>query len=66
MEQNLAEYNCLNCGNSEMEAPLVSVRYGGENIWICSPCMPVLIHKPDQMIGAFKNADKIPPSPHDH
>jgi len=66
MENNTVEYRCLNCGNSEMKAPLVAVRYAGEQIWICSPCMPVLIHKPEQMIGALKGADKIPPSPHEH
>jgi ribosomal protein L37AE/L43A len=66
MEKDSNKYNCLNCGNSEMEAPLVSVRYAGENIWICSPCMPVLIHNPAKMIGALQNADKIPPSPHSH
>ena len=66
MENDSPKYRCLNCGNSEMEAPLIAVRYAGESIWICSPCMPVLIHKPNQMIGALKNADKIPPSSHSH
>lgn len=66
MEKNTVEYNCLNCGNSETIAPLISVRYAGEEIWICSPCMPVLIHNPQRMIGALKGADKIPPSPHEH
>lgn len=66
MDDNPTTAACLNCGNSEMKALLIAVRYAGEMIWICSPCMPVLIHKPGQMIGALKGADKIPPSPHEH
>ena len=66
MDQNTMENQCLNCVNSEMVAPLISLRYAGEHIWICSPCMPILIHNPQRMIGALKGADKIPPTPHKH
>ncbi len=66
MDEAAAELRCLNCNNSEMNAPLVAVRYAGEQIWICTPCMPILIHKPQQMIGALRDADKIPPSAHHH
>ena len=35
INENTAEFTCLNCGNSELIAPLISVRYTGEQIWIC-------------------------------
>ena len=66
MDESKSELKCLNCGSSEMEIPLISARYAGEQLWICSRCMPVLIHKPEQLIGTLKGADKIPPAPHHH
>lgn len=66
MSKNETELNCLNCGRSEANVPLVSARYAGEQIWICSSCLPVLIHRPEQLTGILQGADKIPPSPHHH
>lgn len=66
MGESKAVWNCLNCGRSEMEIPLISARYAGEQIRICSGCLPILIHKPEQLTGTLKGADKIPPSPHSH
>ena len=66
MGESNSELKCLNCGSSEMEIPLISARYAEEQLWICSRCMPVLIHKPEQLIGTLKGADKIPPAPHHH
>ena len=42
-------YACLNCSRSENEIPLVSLRYAGGQAWICSQCLPTLIHKPEQL-----------------
>ena len=36
--------HCLNCGRSENEIPLVVLRFRGEGNWICSQCLPILIH----------------------
>lgn len=66
MDDDNVQLACINCGRSEMEIPLVSVRYSGEQIWTCSQCMPILIHKPEQLIGKLKGADRIPPAPHHH
>ena len=43
MEQVL---ECLNCGRTEEEVPLVSQRYRGRQVWICTACMPIVIHHP--------------------
>jgi hypothetical protein len=50
MENNV----CLNCGLSEQEKPLLTIKYQHDEIYICPQCLPVLIHKPANL------ADKLP------
>jgi len=52
METNI----CLNCASSEQEKPLLSIKFQGNEIYICPQCLPVLIHKPANL------ADKLPGS----
>jgi MinD superfamily P-loop ATPase len=35
---------CFNCGCSEDEAPLLPVRTQGTSTWVCTRCLPTLIH----------------------
>jgi len=35
---------CLRCANGEDLAPLVPIRYQGQSLWICTRCLPALIH----------------------
>ena len=65
MSESTSQLNCVNCGGSEMEVPLITTRYAGEQYLICSRCLPVLIHKPEQLMGTLKGAD-IPPAPDLH
>ena len=58
--------NCLNCGRPETVIPLVSLRYNGDQAWICSQCLPVLIHNPQRLAGRLANAEKLEPAEHDH
>jgi len=46
---------CLNCARTDEEIPLVAVQYKGGRNWICSECLPILIHH------AHKLADKLAP-----
>ncbi|MCB8923126.1 MAG: hypothetical protein H6662_16180 [Ardenticatenaceae bacterium] len=57
--------HCLNCNRPETEAPLVSLRYMGQAAWICSQCLPVLIHKPQQLVGKLANAEQLEPADHE-
>jgi len=66
MSQNDATFHCLNCGKSEKEIPLVNLRYNGAQNWICSRCIPVLIHKPYQLAEKLAGAENIPPAEHNH
>lgn len=46
----MVEYQrCLICGRSEEELPLVAQRYRGHSIWVCTGCMPVVIHHPEEV-----------------
>jgi MinD superfamily P-loop ATPase len=35
---------CFRCGSSEDEAPLLPVRTAGTSTWVCTRCLPALIH----------------------
>jgi Na+-translocating ferredoxin:NAD+ oxidoreductase RNF subunit RnfB len=41
---NYIAQNCFNCGTSEDDAPLLPVRKAGESTWVCTRCLPALIH----------------------
>lgn len=62
MVEGRLELRCLNCGKSESETPLLHLHYSGEDQWICSHCLPTLIHAPQKLIGKIKNADQIKPA----
>lgn len=57
---------CLNCNTSENEVPLVNLSFVGKSTYICSSCLPVLIHQPQQLMGKLEGAEKISPAKHDH
>ena len=56
--------NCLNCKRSESEIPLVTLTYSTKPAYICSHCLPLLIHHPEQLIGKLEGAENIPPAEH--
>jgi hypothetical protein len=60
------EFSCVRCEKSESEVPILRLRFMGEEEAICSSCLPVLIHRPDQLIGRLKGAERIEPSSHAH
>jgi hypothetical protein len=58
---------CLNCGTSEQERPLLTMKFQGKEVYLCPQCMPIMIHKPHEL------ADRLPgftppssPAPHEH
>lgn len=46
---------CFSCQKNEEEVPLVKLRFGGKEIWICPQCLPALIHKPDELAEKLSN-----------
>lgn len=35
---------CFQCGGSEQESTLLPCRRHGQSLWVCTRCLPVLIH----------------------
>ena len=63
MDEKENLYHCLNCNQSEATMPLVALRYAKNQAWICTQCLPILIHQPQQLVGKLANADKFPSTP---
>ncbi len=57
---------CLNCARTEAQIPLVNLRYAGQEAWICSQCLPVLIHNPERLAGKLSGAEGLEGAPHAH
>ncbi|MBE3586430.1 MULTISPECIES: ATP-binding protein [Desulfofundulus] len=43
-EKTYLTQTCFRCGNSEEHVPLLPCRYRGESLWVCTRCLPPLIH----------------------
>lgn len=41
---------CLNCGASEEERPLLSLKFQQKEFYICPQCLPILIHEPNKLV----------------
>jgi hypothetical protein len=41
---------CLNCGASEIDRPLLTLKFQGKEVYLCPQCMPIMIHKPQQLV----------------
>ena len=66
MTQTTQDGECINCGRDELEIPILQLSYQREALWICSSCLPVLIHNPKQLQGRLRGADHLDASPYDH
>jgi hypothetical protein len=47
---------CLYCGRSSEQVPLLEMAYRGKAIWICPQHLPILIHKPAELEGKVPGA----------
>jgi MinD superfamily P-loop ATPase len=36
--------HCFRCETGEDQAPLLPVRHKGQSLWVCTRCLPALIH----------------------
>jgi len=59
-------HQCLSCNRPETAVPLIALRYNGQEAWICSQCMPVLIHHPERLMNQLGATEPIPSAPHEH
>ncbi len=56
--------NCVNCGRSVDEVPLLVVAQRDGTSYICPQCLPVLIHQPQQLVDKLPGAGAL--QPHEH
>ncbi|MBI4671061.1 MAG: hypothetical protein HY741_05270 [Chloroflexi bacterium] len=55
---------CVNCERTVQEVPLVPLVLKNGQAYICPQCIPVLIHKPQVLIGKLAGAESL--QPHEH
>lgn len=48
---------CISCERAEDIVPLVSITFAKNATWICTQCLPTLIHDPNKLVGKFANMD---------
>lgn len=56
---------CLNCNRTEHQVPLLNLRFSGKEGWVCSQCLPILIHKPQQLADKLDLLEPLEPVPDD-
>jgi hypothetical protein len=59
------EKTCLNCGRNSNEIPLLSMEYRGQSYHLCPQCLPVMIHKPNNLVGKLPGAENFKGANHD-
>jgi hypothetical protein len=57
---------CLYCHQTSLAVPLILLEYQDQKMWICPQHLPILIHKPEQLIGRLPGAENLAASDHDH
>lgn len=50
---------CLVCERSSQEIPLLVLQYQDQKFWICPQHFPILIHKPEELIGKLPGAEHL-------
>ena len=50
-------HKCISCNRSEANIPLVSIRFSEIPSWICTQCLPTLIHRPEKLKSKFSNME---------
>ncbi len=61
----MAEKTCLNCGRTSNEIPMLTFEYRDEAFYLCPACLPVMIHKPQNLAGKLPDAEKFAPGNHE-
>ena len=50
---------CIHCQRNVDEVPLLPVKYQDTESWICPQHLPILIHKPEQLVGKLPGAENL-------
>lgn len=55
---------CLACGRGASETPLLRLSYRSSGFSICPQHLPILIHRPHDLIGKLPGAERLVPADH--
>ncbi len=58
------EKTCLNCNRTDVQIPLITLTFKGEINYICPQCLPVLIHKTQNLLDKLPGMEIAPPADH--
>jgi hypothetical protein len=50
---------CVQCQRTSEEVPLMVIKYKDDKAWICPQHLPILIHKPQQLVGKLPGAEAL-------
>lgn len=50
---------CIVCKKSSFEVPVTKFYHKKNKFYICSQHIPVLIHKPEELIGLLDGSDEL-------
>ena len=64
MDNNQVPAQCVNCGRSVEQVPLISIVHRDGPAYICPQCLPTLIHDPQALVGKLAGAEAL--RPHEH
>lgn len=59
MNNNQNPKQCVNCERTLDQVPLIPVEHRDGQAYICPQCLPVLIHKPQMLIGKLAGAEHL-------
>ena len=65
MDNESVRFVCINCSKSDADVPILRLKYQGEDVSLCSSCLPILLHSPAKLAGRLKGAEQIPHASHD-
>lgn len=57
---------CLVCEQDSQRVPLLEMQYQGATFWICPQHLPILIHKPQELVGRLPGAERLEEADHGH
>ncbi|MCG3139164.1 MAG: hypothetical protein HDKAJFGB_00019 [Anaerolineae bacterium] len=59
MDTAQTDKECLNCGRSVNQVPLVPVEHRNGSAYICPQCLPILIHQPGKLAAKLPGASEL-------
>ena len=58
--------NCVHCNRTSDQVPLIPMNYKDEHYWICPQHLPILIHKPQMLVGKLPGVENLTAEGNDH